>query len=325
MSLPHRPPVPGMDAVDEAELADLLDLLGADDWPEDLFEGREFYDHWGTPTAADIEVSERPAGGVPGYLLTPPGADTTRIGLWLHGGGYVFGSQRSHGGMVAEAARAAGIPFLHPQYRRAPEHRYPAALEDALSVYVALLDEGRPPESIVVAGDSAGGGLALALLLAARDGRLPMPGAVVCVSPWTDLAGTGETFTTKEDIDPLITRSVVDDVKEAYLAGTAPETPYASPHYGDPHGLPPALIQVGEREMLHSDAERLAAKLAAAGVPVRLEVWPGMVHVWHLHHTRLAKAREALTRIGDFVRDPGSAVPSPVPATRGDACTPVTP
>ncbi|MFK4102497.1 alpha/beta hydrolase [Streptomyces sp. NPDC019531] len=324
MTAPHRPPVPGMDTVDEAELADLLDLLQADDWPEDLFEGREFYDRWGTPVSEDIKVSEARVGGVPGFLLTPPEADGDHVGLWLHGGGYVFGSQRSHGSMVGEAARAAGIPFLHPQYRRAPEHAYPAALEDALSVYAGLLAEGRAPESVVVAGDSAGGGLVLALLLAARDRGLPMPGAAACVSPWTDLAGTGETFASKEAIDPLITRSVVADVQKAYLAGTAPETPYASPHYGDPYGFPPVLIQVGEREMLHSDAERFAAKLAAAGVPVRLEVWPGMVHVWHLHHTRLAKAREALARLGAFLRAPASAVPSPSPAPRGDACTPAT-
>lgn len=114
MPLPYRPPVPGMDATDEAELAELLDLLQADDWPEDLFEGREFYDHWGTPVAADIEVSPCQAGGVAAWLLTPPDADATRIGLWLHGGGYVFGSQRSHGALVAEAARAAASRSCTP-------------------------------------------------------------------------------------------------------------------------------------------------------------------------------------------------------------------
>ncbi|MEU0270579.1 alpha/beta hydrolase [Streptomyces sp. NPDC006307] len=305
MSLPYRPgDVPGMSAADERELADLLDLLRADEWPEDLFEGRDFYDRWGTPVAADVRVSECEVGGVPAYLLTPPGADPARIGIWLHGGGYVFGTQRSHGSMVAEAARSAGCAFLHPQYRRAPEHKYPAALEDAVAVYKAVLAEGRAPGSVVVAGDSAGGGLLFASLLAARDQGLPMPRAAACVSPWVDLAGTGETFTSKEAIDPLITRSVVDDVAAAYLAGTAPETPYVSALYGEVHGLPPVLIQVGEREMLHSDAERFAAKLAAAGVPATLEVWPGMVHVWHLHPTRLAKAREALARLGAFLKSP---------------------
>lgn len=304
---PHRPDVPGMTAGDHAQLAELLELLRADEWPEDLFEGRLFYDEWGTPVAADIAVSERVVGGVPAHLLTPPEADPGRIGLWLHGGGYVFGSQRSHGGMVGEAARGAGIPFLHPQYRRAPEHKYPAAVEDAVSAYAALLAEGRTPDTIVMAGDSAGGGLMFATLLAARDRGLPMPSAAACVSPWLDLAGTGETFTTKEDIDPLITRSVVDDVAEAYLGDVAPETPYVSPLYGDVRGLPPVLIQVGEREMLHSDAERFAAKLAGAGIPVTIEVWPGMVHVWHLHHARLDKGREALARLGAFLRAPVTA------------------
>ncbi|MDQ0993873.1 alpha/beta hydrolase [Streptomyces sp. V3I7] len=324
MSLPHRPDVPGMTAEDERELADLLDLLQADAWPEDLFEGREFYDHWGTPVAADVEVTERAVGGVPGYLLTPPVADPGRIGIWLHGGGYVFGSQRSHGGMVAEAARHAGYAFLHPQYRRAPEHKYPAALQDAVDVYAALLKEGWAPESIVVAGDSAGGGLVLAMLVAARDRGLPMPRAAACVSPWLDLAGTGETFTSKESIDPMLSRSVVDDVAAAYLAGTAPETPYVSALYAEVDGLPPVLFQVGEREMLHSDSERFAAKLAKAGVPATIEVWPGMVHVWHLHHTRLAKARTALERLGAFLRAPGAAPAAPGVTAQGDSCTAAT-
>jgi acetyl esterase/lipase len=237
--------------------------------------------------------------------MTPPGARDDRIGLWLHGGGYVFGSQKSHGSMVAEAARSAGIPFLHPQYRRAPEHKYPGALDDAVEIYAALLAEGRPPQSVVVAGDSAGGGLMFAMLMAARDRGLPMPGAAAAVSPWVDMLGTGETFTSKEDIDPLISRSVVEDVAEAYLDGTPADDPYVSPLYGDVTGLPPTLIQVGEREMLHSDSERFAAALADAGTPVQLEVWPGMVHVWHLHHTRLAKARQALERLGLFLRTQG--------------------
>jgi acetyl esterase/lipase len=302
---PERPDLPGTEEKDQAELEALLDLLNADEWPEDLFEGRVFYDRWGTPVASDVTVEDRTVAGVPGHLMTPPGARDDRIGLWLHGGGYVFGSQKSHGSMVAEAARSAGIPFLHPQYRRAPEHKYPGALDDAVEIYASLLAEGRPPQSVVVAGDSAGGGLMFAMLMAARDRGLPMPGAAAAVSPWVDMLGTGETFTSKEDIDPLISRSVVEDVAEAYLDGTPADDPYVSPLYGDVTGLPPTLIQVGEREMLHSDSERFAAALADAGTPVQLEVWPGMVHVWHLHHTRLAKARQALERLGLFLRTQG--------------------
>jgi epsilon-lactone hydrolase len=307
MSAPLNPDVPGMTADDDEELARLLKALEADAWPEDLIEGRTFYDAWGTPVAPDIAVSERVLGGVPGYLHTPPDADATRIGIWLHGGGYVFGSQRSHGAMVAEGARAAGLPILHPQYRRAPEHRYPAALEDAVAVYAAVLDEGRAPDQVVVIGDSAGGGLAIATVLAARDRGLPVPGAVACISPWTDLACTGETFRTLAEDDPMVSTSVTCRVAEAYLAGTEPRTPYASPLYGDVRGFPPTLIQVGERELLRSDSERFAARLSAAGSPVTLEVWPGMVHVWHLHHTRLSKGRAGLARLGAFLRSSGPA------------------
>jgi epsilon-lactone hydrolase len=307
MSSSHTADIPGMTAADHEELAQLLKALEADAWPDDLIEGRTFYDAWGTPVAPDIAVSERETGGVPGYLHTPPAADMSRIGIWLHGGGYVFGSQRSHGAMVAEGARAAGIPILHPQYRRAPEHRFPCALEDAVAVYAAVLGEGRAPDQVVMIGDSAGGGLALATVLAARDRGLPAPRAVACISPWTDLACTGETFRTLADDDPMVSTSVTLAVRDAYLAGGAPEMPYASPLYGDVRGFPATLIQVGERELLRSDAERFAAKLAAAGSPVTFEVWPGMVHVWHLHHTRLGKGRAGLARLGAFLRACGPA------------------
>jgi len=155
-------------------------------------------------------------------------------------------------------------------------------------------------------GDSAGGGLVLAVLLFLRDHGIPLPAAAACISPWADLAGTGESFAANEDVDPLISRSVVGLVKDAYLGDTPVQTPYASPLYGEVAALPPILIQVGEREMLLSDAERFAGKLRAAGRPVTLEVWPGMVHVWRLHHTRLAKAREGIQRLGAFLRSPSN-------------------
>jgi len=293
-----------MSAADKAELTALLEALEADTWPEDIDEARSFYDEWGTPVAADVEVRAQQVGGVPAYLHVPPVSEQSRIGLYLHGGGYVFGSQSSHGSLAAEAARAAGFPILHLQYRRAPEHPYPAALEDAVSGYAALIEE-YGPEQVVIIGDSAGGGLVFGMLMAARDRGLPMPRAAACISPWVDLAATGETFRSLADDDPMLTTSTVAQVTESYLAGASPqETPYASPLYGEAHGFPPVLIQVGEREMLLSDAERFAAKLADAGSPVTLEVWPGMVHVWHLHHTRLTKAREALARMGRFLADP---------------------
>jgi monoterpene epsilon-lactone hydrolase len=298
--------VPAMSAADEAELTALLEALEADTWPDDIDEARAFYDEWGTPVAADVEVRAQEVGGVPAFLHVAPDADESRVGLYLHGGGYVFGSQASHGSLAAEAARAAGFPMLHLQYRRAPENPYPAALEDAVSGYAALVAE-YGPEQVVIIGDSAGGGLVFGMLMAARDRGLPMPAAAACISPWVDLAATGETFRTLAEDDPMLTTSTVAQVTESYLAGAVPQdTPYASPLYGEAHGFPPVLIQVGEREMLRSDAERFAAKLADAGSQITLEVWPGMVHVWHLHHTRLTKAREALARMGRFLADPAA-------------------
>lgn len=300
----RSPGVPEMSAADHAELETLLVALEADVWPEDFAAAREFYDAWGTPVAADITVTEHHPGGVPSYLATPPGADPARIGLWLHGGGYVYGSQRSHGSMIAEVARAAGFAITHPQYRRAPENRYPAALEDGVAAYRGLLAEGWDPQAISVIGDSAGGGLALAVLLYLRDHDVPLPAAAACISPWADLDGTGDSFLANDEIDPLISSSVVGQVREAYLGELSARTPYASPLYGRVDGLPPILLQVGEREMLLSDSERLTRKIREAGGSATLEVWPGMVHVWHLHHTRLAKAREGIDRLGAFLRSP---------------------
>ncbi|WP_406290835.1 alpha/beta hydrolase [Embleya sp. NBC_00896] len=280
-----------------AELEELLAVLAADDWPDAIDEARLFYDSWGTPIADDIEVEHRDGG----YLLTPPNVTGSRTGLYLHGGGYVYGSLRSHGGLVSEIARAAGCGMFFVDYRRAPEHPYPAALDDAVAAYESLLATGVTPSNVVFAGDSAGGGLVLATLLKLRDLGLPLPAAAACVSPWTDLAGTGDSFRTVADEDPLVSEHIVALVTGSYLAGVAPTTPYASPLYGDPAGLPPVLIQVGSREILLSDAERFAAALRRAGSTGVLEVWPGMVHVWHLHYTRLAKARQAIARLGGWL------------------------
>ncbi|MBT2364991.1 alpha/beta hydrolase [Streptomyces sp. ISL-10] len=290
--------VPVMSESDAAELAALLAALAADDWPEDIDEARQFYDAWGTPIAGDIEVEQRDGG----HLLTPPNAEGSRIGLYLHGGGYVYGSLRSHGGMVAEIARAARCRMFFVGYRRAPEHPYPAALEDAVAAYRSLLADGVAASDVVLAGDSAGGGLVLATLLKLRDSGLPLPAAAACVSPWTDLTGSGESYRTLEHEDPMLSKPIVALVAESYLAGTAPTTPYVSPLFGELTGLPPVLLQVGSREILLSDAERFATSLRRAGSTAVLEVWPGMVHVWHLHYARLAKAREAVARLGGWLR-----------------------
>ncbi|ARF73141.1 hypothetical protein B7C62_13340 [Kitasatospora albolonga] len=290
--------VPVMSDGDREELGTLLTVLGADEWPADIDDARAFYDTWGAPIADDIQVEQRDGG----HLLTPPNAEGALTGLYLHGGGYVYGSLRSHGHMVGELARAARCRMFFVDYRRAPEHPHPAALDDTVAAYRSVLADGLDASDVVLAGDSAGGGLVLATLLRLRDAGLPLPAAAACVSPWTDLTGSGESYRALEDEDPMLSKPVVDLVSTSYRAGTAPTDPYVSPLFGDLAGLPPVLLQVGSREILLSDAERFAEGLRRAGGTGVLEVWPGMVHVWHLHHARLAKAREAVSRLGGWLR-----------------------
>lgn len=289
--------VPLMSDGDREELDRLLTALAADEWPEDIGEARKFYDAWGVPVADDITVEERPGG----HLLTPPETDGSLTGLYLHGGGYVYGSLRSHGHMVGEIARAARCRMFFADYRRAPEHPYPAALDDAVAAYHSLLAEGRSARDVVLVGDSAGGGLVLATLLKLRNAGTALPAAAACISPWTDLTGSGETYRTLEHEDPMLTKPVVELVSASYRAGTPATDPYISPLFGDLAGLPPVFMQVGSREILLSDAQRFIDGVRSAGGAGELEVWPGMVHVWHLHHARLSKAREAVTRLGGWL------------------------
>jgi acetyl esterase/lipase len=285
------------------EMEALLADLSSRPWPRDVPAAREHYDTWGPPIAADVAVEQIVANGVPAQILTPPEAVGERALVFLHGGGYVYGSLVSHGGMAAEIARAAKCVALQVDYRRAPENPFPAAVEDACAAYRWLLDADYAPENVAFVGDSAGGGLVLTTLVALKDTGTPLPGAAVCISPWTDLEATGESYRTREAIDPLIEREIVNLVTRLYLNGHDPRVPTASPIHADVSGFPPLLIQVGEREVLFSDADTFAKKAVAAGVDVTFEEWPGMVHVWHLHYPRLTRAREAIARIGQFLLD----------------------
>ena len=233
--------------------------------------------------------------------LIPGGSPADAAILYLHGGGYVMGSIRTHRALAARIARAAGIQTLIIDYRLAPEHPFPAALEDAHHVYGWLLQQKIPPQRLVVAGDSAGGGLALALLLYLRDRGEPMPAAAVCLSPWTDLAGTGASIRSKAAVDPIVPVAALDFVARQYLQTEDAQNPYASPLYGDLHSLPPLLIHVGTHEVLLDDSLRFAEKARAAGVDVTLEVWPDMMHVWHFFAPFLPEARQAIGEIGTFI------------------------
>jgi phosphinothricin tripeptide acetyl hydrolase len=242
------------------------------------------------------------APAAPAEWLRPPGAVAGRVVLYLHGGGYVIGSPRSHRHLAAAIARAAGTPALLPDYRLAPEHPFPAALEDAVAAYEWLLARGIAPERIVVAGDSAGGGLTVATLLALRDRGLPTPGGGVCISPWVDLTCSGGSYATKAAADPIVLRQSVAMMAQAY-AGTGDfKAPLVSPLFADLRRLPPLLVQVGSDEVLLDDARGLAERARAAGVDVRFEEWPAMVHVWPWFLGMLDEAERAVGVIGEFVR-----------------------
>ena len=254
------------------------------------------------PTPPEVKVERVNAPAVPAEWLRPPSAEPGRVVLYLHGGGYVIGSPRSHRHLAAAIAGAAGASALLLDYRLAPEHPYPAAVEDATAAYRWLLDQAIAPERIVIAGDSAGGGLTVATLLALREARVPLPAGGVCISPWVDLTCSGASYATKADADPIVQRSGVEEMARAYLGATPPRTPLASPLFADLRGLPPLLIHVGSDEVLLDDAVQLAARAKAAGVDVTLEVYDRMIHVWHWFLPMLDEAQTAVEAIGRFVR-----------------------
>ena len=253
------------------------------------------------PRRADVRAEAAVVGGVPGEWFTAEGADADRVLLYLHGGGYVLGSVQSHRVMLEVLAVAVGCRVLALNYRLAPEAPFPAAVDDAVAAYRALLDEGVPPGRIAVAGDSAGGGLTLALLLALRDGGDPLPACAVPISPWTDMEGTGPSMESRAAVDPMVQKPVLLDLAKTYLQGADPKLPLASPLHGDFRGLPPLLIQVGDAETLLDDTTRLEPLLKAAGVDATVEVWDEMIHVWHLFAPMLDKAQEAINRMAGFI------------------------
>jgi monoterpene epsilon-lactone hydrolase len=245
------------------------------------------------------------AGGVPCEWVLAPRVDAGRVVLYLHGGAYYRGSLHTHRDLCSRISRAAGVAVLNVGYRLAPEHPFPAALEDACAAYRWLVGTGIAPGRIFLAGDSAGGGLAAALLLFLREQREALPGGAVLLSPWTDLEQTGPSMASRAAADPSMAKPYLDRVAAIYLGAADPCDPLASPLYGDLRGLPPLLIQVGTAEVLEDDAARFAEKAEAAGVTVRLERWPDMIHVWHRYAVLLPEAQEAIARIGAWLRERG--------------------
>lgn len=240
-------------------------------------------------------------GGVKGEWANPAVHTANRTILYLHGGGYVIGSPASHRDMVSGIADAAQARALILDYRLGPEHPFPAAVDDALAAYRGLLQEGYKAESLFIAGDSAGGGLTVATLLSIKQAGLPMPAAGICISPWVDLTLESNSMTSKAADDPLLTPAALRWMRDQYLAGQDPKSTLASPLFADLSGLAPLLIQVGSEEVLLDDARRLNDSARAAGVNVTLEVWDGMMHVWHLMAMMIPEGKQAIQGIGQYI------------------------
>src|SRR3954454_16047464 len=254
------------------------------------------------PVPDDVLVSEVSAGGLRAHWLAAPEADADRVLLFLHGGGYELGSLRSDGELAARLGRASRMRVLFAEYRLAPEHPFPAAIDDVRAVWRWLrTDQQLSARSMAVAGDSAGGGLAVALLVATRDAGDPLPAAAVLMSPTVDLTSSGASMTDRVDQDPVSTPALLAELASDYLAGADPKTPLASPLFASLSGLPPMLVQVGTADLLFSDGQRLAAAAAAAGVDVVLEVGEGLPHVYPLA-LGTPEAAQATERVGKFLR-----------------------
>lgn len=264
-------------------------------------EMRDGFDRMCPEPHPDAVVSSATVAGVPGKWVSVPESGGTVI-LHLHAGGYLIGSSQSHRDMAARIAAAAGARVFLADYRLAPENPYPAALDDALAAYRGLLDDGVDPADLIVSGDSAGGGLALATLVALRDAGDRLPAAGVLLSPWADLALTGDSMTTNESIDPLVNRELLGQMATGYLGDRDPADPLASPLYADLAGLPPLLLQVGSSEVLEDDAVRIADKVLTSGGDATLQVGYEMVHVFQMFADQLPEARTAVNQIGSFVR-----------------------
>ena len=252
------------------------------------------------PSAAGTRMTPGEFGGIGGEEVVYTGSPPSGTVLYLHGGGYVMGGPQTHRGLTSRLAKTAGASVVTIDYRLAPEHPFPAALDDAETAYRALLTR-QPASSIVVAGDSAGGGLALALALRLKQLGLLQPAGIFVISPWTDLLQSSETCTTKADVDPIISREGLDGMASAYLGEADGRDPLVSPVYGDFAGVAPMLIQVGADEVLLGDSVSLSLSAGASGASVRLEIWPEMIHVWHSFADRLAPSREAIAIAAQWI------------------------
>ncbi len=265
---------------------------------------RQFMDEAGGKFIPPDDVSLQPftIGTIDVEFIDAPDTDQQKVLLYFHGGGYVSGSIHSHRYLMQNLSRASGTRTLGINYRLAPEHPFPAAIDDAVSCYRWLLAEGYKPNDIAIGGDSAGGGLVVSTLLSLRDAGDPLPAAGLCISPWADLTGTAKSYETQCELDPMISPMAIRKVAQMYLGSVAAENPVASSVFADLSGLPPLLIQVGEREVLRDDSITLRDNIEQAGGEVTLEIAPNMIHVWHAFAPMLGEGQQAVDRAGSFIK-----------------------
>ncbi len=287
------------------ELDRIRALLGSKPRPVGWGERRQRLDDVGSvwPVADDVALESADLDGVPGESSIVPGSDPSRVLMFFHGGGYCSGSILSHRRMVTEAGRAGGVRTLAVGFRLAPEHPFPSAYDDALTAWHWLRKQGFAGNRIVVGGDSAGGGLSLALAMRLRDAGEELPACLWLSSPWTDLTLSGATLATKDAVDLLIHKAYLDELADAYVPAELTRTdPRISPLFADLRGLPPTLVQVGSAETLLDDSVRFSGAAGAADVAVTLEVWPDMIHAWAMWNAKLEAGRQSLSRAGAFMR-----------------------
>jgi len=253
--------------------------------------------------ADDITIETVTVAGRTAEWLRAPGTNAQRAILYLHGGGYVMGSPNTHRSLGGEISRAAQAAVLMVDYRLAPESPFPAAVDDGVASFEWLMAQAFKPQNLAIAGDSAGGGLAAATLVALRDRKLPLPGAAVCISPWSDLTCTNESYKTRAAADPMVTPDGIGNMAGVYLQGADAKNPLASPNFASLRSLPPLLIHVGRDEVLLDDSIKLHEKAKADGVASTLEIWDDMIHVWHAFHPMLPEAKQAIVRVGAFLQE----------------------
>ena len=307
--------------VPSTEMQQIIDALWrrrvarADGPPPSLADIRESYAPVGQlrPLPNDVTTEQVDADGVPAHWLTAPAANRARGLLYLHGGGYTVGSLRSHGPLAAHLGRTTGRAVLLPEYRLAPEHPFPAAIQDTVTAWHWLTTTGRiDPADVILAGDSAGGGLALALMQTLRDQGQALPAGAVLISPFLDLTVSGASITERAQLDPIFTPDMIRRFATVYLNGADPREPTASPLFASHAGLPPLLIQTGGAELLLSDSERLATDAAEAGVRVTLQIADELPHVYH-GAIDTPETANATSQIADFIQQLDNAKPHQTP------------